>query len=173
MKWLLALVALVAGLQSRMPLLRGWPVLLVVLLLGRQLVLLGSQSVIWSNDYLLHLESENRHPASRRTHMEVAYRLASDGNHAGAMRHATRGSGAKAWSPAERVMLEALLHCLAREPFPRRLFVELDTSDATLADSRGALLAAQVSRRMLSDQCAAGDAGRFVQAISAGAPAQG
>lgn len=160
---LLALVAAVAGLQKRMPVLRGWPVLVVVLLLGRQLVLLGSQAVIWSDDYLLHLESENGQPDSQRTRLELAFRLASDGNLVGAKRRAAIGT--QSWSPAKRVMLDALFYCAAREPFPQGHFASLNPDDPALAELPGSLLAAQVSRRMLSGQCAEGDEARFVAAL--------
>ncbi len=152
-------------LQRRWPVLQGWPALLLVLMLGRNLVLLGSQAVVWSDARLLHMDAANNHPDSQRAQLELARVFAQDGNLDAALALADANPGGKQQSEAEGLLLQAVYYCLSRTPFPDGHFEQVTPSREVLVQIPVNDFAYHVSRLVLADRCAEGSGVTFADAM--------
>lgn len=131
------LFALVAGanqLQQRWQPLRGWVTLVALLFVGRNLLLLGSQAVIWSDGRLLNMEAVNHHPHSERALLALAQGYAQGGSLEQALDLMRRANAVSGRQGATAEVLEAVFHCLAGRPLPEDFFSAGDLSEAALAE---------------------------------------
>ena len=144
---------------NRLPALRGWAVMLAGVLLIRNVMLLASQAVVWSNPYLIHIDAVNHHPGSLRAHLQLAQLYARDGNLEAAL--ATTG---KAW-PHHQVadfqvaVSDAVFYCQAGVPIPEGMFAELVIAPGDLSGNDVAALTSRLVRLMIDGNCPATDAG--------------
>ncbi len=126
----LALGGAASQLQHRYGAARNWLVLLLLALLLRHTLLLGSQAVIWSDSALLHLEAANGHPDSPRATYELAQLLAQRGALPEALELVERAGDLDSIAELRRPFIEAIYYCRAGEPLPdthwHNLMVEPD-----------------------------------------------
>jgi hypothetical protein len=108
-----ALVSLAARLQSRLPLLRPWLLLCFGVLVLRHLALLGSQALVWSDSYLIHMEAVNYHPRSSRALLELAQLYARNDNLAGALDLVDEATRLDATGEMLTALIKAIYYCQA------------------------------------------------------------
>jgi hypothetical protein len=115
--------------------------------LGGALVLLlalrtSSQTMVWSNAYLLHMGAVNAHPQSIRANTEYAGYLARVGFLSEALVYSRRAAALDvARSQGVTASRELVLHCLANQPLPEALpgRFALTTDDIELRSAGDAL----------------------------------
>ena len=131
---LFALIAFANQLQARWEPARGWVTALALLFIGRNLLLLGSQAVIWSDTHLLHMEAANYHPRSERALLALAQVYAGEGNLDVALELAERADLVDGREAAPAQVLRAVFHCMAAKPIPPDLLSASTLTDEDIAD---------------------------------------
>lgn len=162
------LFALVAGanqLQERWEPLRGWVTLLAVLFVSRNLLLLGSQAIVWSDSRLLNMEAVNHHPESERALLALAQVYATGGNLEQALDLTRRANSVTARQGANAQVLEALFYCMAGRPFPDDLFSARTLSGAELAKPYFGDHVQYVSRLVIESRCPRENGLQFAEAM--------
>lgn len=76
---LLFAAGLIDVLQQRYAFLSPWVLLVLLVLVARNALLLGSQSMLWSDNNLLHMEAANYHPQSARALAGLSHVYARNG----------------------------------------------------------------------------------------------
>jgi hypothetical protein len=163
---LFALVAGVNQLETRWPALAGWLGLAVVVLVTRNLLLLNSQAVVWSNDRLLHMEAVNYHPRSERALFSLAQSYASDGFLDVALVLAQRANQVVGRDEAAGAVVDGVYHCLAGRPLDP---VRFETEALTARDVKDLHLGDQVQylvRLMLERRCDKQSAELFAEVMN-------
>lgn len=131
---LFGLVAAANQLQARWAPLRGWVTLALLLVIGRNLQLLGSQSIIWSDNHLLHMEAVNYHPRSERALLALGQVYAVDGNVGTALELVDRANQVRGRDGAAADVLEALFYCLAAKPLTDQVLSAQGITESDIAD---------------------------------------
>ncbi len=121
----LALGWTVSQLQHRCPAARIWVLWLLLVLLARHTVMLGSQAVIWSDGALLHLEAANAHPNSPRATYELAQLFAQRRALPEALELVGRAGDLESIDELRRPFIEAIYYCRAGAPLPAGHWQEL------------------------------------------------
>jgi hypothetical protein len=81
--------------------------------------LTASQAAVWSNGFLLHMESVNAHPRSVRANTEYAGYLAGAGYLPQALAFSARAAALDpSLPPAVQAARELVLHCQSNQPLP-------------------------------------------------------
>ncbi|MEM0953551.1 MAG: hypothetical protein AAGI24_05365 [Pseudomonadota bacterium] len=143
----------------------GIIVLGLILLLSRNILLLGSQAFVWSDDRLLHIEAVVNHPKSERAALELARVLAQDGNLQGALNLLANSRQYAARSDAEERLLQAVFHCIAKKPHPQRLLEDIRVDRDELASVRVNNAVQHLTQLSLADLCLPEDARAFADAM--------
>jgi tetratricopeptide (TPR) repeat protein len=162
---LFALVAALRQLEARWQPLQGWVTLLAVLFIGRNLLLLGSQAVIWSDNNLLHMEAVNYHPRSERALMGLAQAYAVEGNLEVALDLLQRANavGERGGAPAE--VLDAVFYCLAARPLSAELFRADTLEDEEIASLYFGDHVYYMTRLVISGRCSRASGLLFANAM--------
>jgi hypothetical protein len=153
-----ALVALVAQLQQRWPILRDWVTAGLALLLLRNVVLLGSQAVIWSDLHLVSMDAANYHPRSPRALLELAQVYARDQNLEGALELLDRAPVPAGGGELEPALLRAIFRCMASAPVPPSLLQELRAQQSHLKNRRVGENVYHLVRLLINGECPGADA---------------
>ncbi|MEE4661460.1 MAG: hypothetical protein V2J89_13400, partial [Halieaceae bacterium] len=150
---------------GRLPALESWLHLLLAVLLLRNLVLLGSQAMLWSDSRLLHLQAVVQHPDSRRAALELGRVFAQDGNLEGALALLQQTQSLTRSPEVERQLLESVYYCMANRPLPAGSFQIAGVSREQLASVTLNNTVQHLTRLVLADKCAAGDGLRIADAL--------
>ena len=153
-----ALVALLAQLQQRWPVLRDWILVGLVTVLLRNVVLLGSQAVIWSDRHLLHMEAANYHPHSARALLELAQVYAYDHNLESALDLLNRAPMTGRGGELEPALLRVIYHCMAAVPPPESLLTGLRVEQRQLSDIHVSEHVYHLVRLLIDGECPGADA---------------
>jgi hypothetical protein len=153
-----ALVAIIAQLQQRWPLLRDWLLAALAFVLLRNIVLLGSQAVVWSDHRLVHMEAANYHPQSARALLELAQVYAYDRNIEAALDLLERAPFTGRGGELEPALLRVIYHCMAAEPPPESLLVGLEVEQRHLSDVHVSDHVYNLVRLLIDGECRGADA---------------
>ncbi len=154
----LALGWTASQLQQRFPAVRNWLVLLLLVLLARHTVLLGSQAVIWSDDALLHLEAANGHPDSPRATYELAQLLAQRGALPEALELVERAGDLDSIEEFRRPFIEAIYYCRAGEPLPNAHWQDLTVKPDVVSGRQFSGQFSYMVKLLINQKCAGVDA---------------
>ncbi len=162
---LFALVAVAQQLESKWPALQGWVTVLALLFIGRNLLLLGSQAVIWSDNNLLHMEAVNHHPESERALLGLAQVYAAEGSLEVALELSERANHAGGRDGAAAELLEAVFYCSAARPlaaaqFNATAFTEEEIGSLHLGDH-----VYTMTRLVISGRCSTADGILFADTV--------
>lgn len=113
--------------------LKNWLLLLLILVCGRNVLVIASESLIWSDPHLMHFVALNRFPDSVRTNSEMARTLALVGEIDHALVYSRRVVELDAEGELRHQLRALVLHCLAQPAIPSR---EIEALSATAADFR-------------------------------------
>ena len=155
-----------ASLAERFKALKTWLPLLGAAVVLRNVLLLGSQAVIWSDARLLHLNAAHNHSESERAALELGRLFAADGNIDGALAQLERASSIRQSSVIEQRLLEAIFLCLANADIPEDLFQDVRANRAILASSRVSDYIKNFAKLALDDQCSSPSQRRFLEGIA-------
>jgi len=153
-----ALVAIFAQLQQRWPPLRDWLLLALAFVLLRNIVLLGSQAVVWSDRHLLHMEAANYHPQSARALLELAQVYALDQNTGGALDLLDRAPLTGRGGELEPALLRVIYTCMAAVPVSESLLREVRAQQMHLSDRNVGEHVYNLVRLLIDDGCPGADA---------------
>lgn len=162
--------AVVAGLwsvQRRWPLLRGWLTLLLLLVLARNWILLGSQALVWSDSHLLHIDAVNHHPRSPRALLELAQLYALDNNLSGALELLEQAPLSASGGVVEPALLRVIYHCQAGVAPPPQLLDGVAATDLQLSGGQVSEHIYHLVRLLIDDECAGADGGRIADQLAA------
>jgi hypothetical protein len=160
-----ALIAVLAQLQQRWPQLRDWLLLALAAILLRNIVLLGSQAVFWSDERLIHMEAANYHPNSERAQLELAHRYSLDGNLDAALAILEGSSGVSEQGRLKSVLLQYLFYCMAQQTPPGGLLSGFSVSQAELSDIGISDHIYQLARIFVDEECPAGSSVQLADQI--------
>ena len=154
----LMVVGLGVEVSRRIAFLTPWLAFVLVALLLRHTLLLGSQAIIWSDNTLLHMEAVNSHPDSARAHYALAQIYARHGALEEAASLVRRAAELEQSGDLRNAVISANFHCIANSALPGDHWAGLTAAgDAMLK----ADLSNQVSMlidRIVSGLCPALDA---------------
>ena len=152
-----ALTSLAARLGRRYALVQPWLPLFMLFFLGRNLVLLGSQSVIWSDRYLLHIEMANSHPRSERALLALAQTLATDGHIESALALKDQAVQLQVSEGLGNPLLTGVFYCLAGQPLPATFLQGYVPDDKTRSTSLFSDHVRYLGRLVMTDRCSRED----------------
>jgi hypothetical protein len=159
---------LVAGanqLQARWPFLKGWVALLALLFIGRNLVSLSSQAVVWSDARLVHMEAVNHHPQSERALLSLAQVYAQDGYLDASLSLVEEANKLVGRQGASAQVLATLLHCIAGRPLPPDALSARHLSNSQIAEPYFGDHVYHVAKLVIDGHCP-GDSGiQFADAM--------
>jgi hypothetical protein len=128
------------------------------LLLLRNVVLLGSQAVIWSDLHLVSMDAANYHPRSPRALLELAQVYARDQNLEGALELLDRAPVSAGGGELEPALLRAIFRCMASAPVPPSLLQELRAQQSHLKNRRVGENVYHLVRLLINGECPGADA---------------
>ncbi len=155
----IAVVAVGVALWRRRPWLGNWLVLLYLLVVGRSVAVLATESQIWSNNMLFHLNAINRFPDSPRANLEFARLLASMGELDTALQYADRAYPLQGQSQSQnqRGLIEQLidlnLRCQASDAISTDVLARIAAVPADFYDRRVSDMMYLLVKRLIADSC--------------------
>lgn len=158
-------MAVANQLQARWPLLRGWIAMAAILFIGRNLLLLSSQAIVWSDVHLVNMEAVNNHPDSERALLSLAAVYAAGGHLQEALELMGRANAIAGRAGASAEVLEAVFYCLARQPLPEDMFEAQQLTDEQIAESYFGDHVYQMTRLVISGRCSRESGVVFADAI--------
>lgn len=146
-------IAVANQLQTRWPLLRGWIAMAAILFIGRNLLLLSSQAIVWSDVHLVNMEAVNNHPDSERALLSLAAVYAAGGHLQEALALMDKANVVAGRAGASAEVLEAVFYCMAPQPLPEDIFKAQQLTDEQMAEPYFGDHVYQMTRLVISGHC--------------------
>lgn len=163
----LTLVAAAFWLQSRLPALRGWLLLLLVVSLGRSALLTATEAEVWSNSHLFYFTAVNRFPESARSNSELSRTLAESGYLQEALVFAERANALDEGTGLRLLLRRATLTCIAEPRLPASLFESAVLSPGDFSDDAATETFYLMVKAVVDGRCPDTDVLALTDALSA------
>jgi len=161
----MALVGLAGAGIGGMRALKPWLLFALFALMGRNLWLLSSQAVVWSNTWLLHVDAYNSHPESSRVRFELARLLARDGELELALEMVEGSEIMLGASDFHRAIVYSIYHCHSNRPLPEDLWRVSRPSREVLANIHTSRRLGYLARMLIDDRCDRIDAAAIADGV--------